>query len=75
MDVIISFFRTIADYVVFLVEFVIGTITDLVYMTQLMGEIIIFLPDYLGWLPSAIVTFVMLIISIVVIYKIIGREG
>lgn len=75
MQVILDFLTQLGQMVVFLVDFVISTIADLVYMTRLLGEVMVFLPDYFGWLPSAVVTFIMLIISIVVIYKIIGREG
>lgn len=75
MKVILDFFAQLGQYVIFLVDFVISTISDLVYMTKLLGEVIVFLPEYFGWLPSVVVTFIMLIISIVVIYKIIGREG
>ena len=63
------------DLCTFIVDFVISTIRDLIYMVGLLGDITTNLPTYLGWLPSQILTHFLLIISIVVIYKIIGREG
>lgn len=63
------------DLCIFIVDFVISTIRDLIYMVGLLGEITLQLPTYFGWLPSQILTHFLLIISIVVIYKIIGREG
>lgn len=63
------------EAVIFCVEYLIGMISDLVYMTQLLGEMILQLPAYFGWMPTAVLTNFMLIISIVVIYKVIGREG
>lgn len=66
---------SLVDIVLFICNFVISTIKDLVYMAELLGEMVLQLPSYLGWLPSVVLTNFMLIISIVVIYKVIGREG
>lgn len=75
MSAIFDVLTGFIDLCTFIVDFVISTIEDLVYMVGLLGEITLKLPDYLGWLPSSIVTHFLLIISIVVVYKIIGREG
>lgn len=75
MQAIFDLFTGFIDLVTFIVEYVIGMIEDIVYMVQLLGDIVLELPNYLGWLPTVVVTNFMLIISIVVIYKIIGREG
>lgn len=75
MGAIVDFFTGLADIIVSLVEFVFQTISDLVYMIGLLGSMIANLPAYFGWIPSAIVSSIMVIFSIVVIYKILGREG
>ena len=71
----ISALKSIFDLLSSLVTFIIGFFQDLVYMISLLGKFIVSLPSYLGWLPSAFVSSVLLIFSIVVIYKILGREG
>jgi len=63
------------DLVVSLCEFVFQTISDIVYMIGLLGSMATNLPAYFGWIPSAVVSSIIVIFSIVVVYKIIGREG
>lgn len=63
------------DTIVSIVEFVIDFIKDLIYVIQLVGESVLKIPEYIGWLPTSLVTIIILIFSIVVIYKILGREG
>lgn len=75
MGAILDVLSGFIDLCMFVVDFVISTIKDLVYMIGLLGELTVNLPDYLGWLPTSIMTHFLVIISIVVVYKIIGREG
>lgn len=72
---VFNLITSLVDIVLFICNFVISTIKDLVYMAELLAEMVLQLPSYLGWLPSVVLTNFMLIISIVVIYKVIGREG
>lgn len=76
MQAIIDFFTGIIDGLVAIVKFVIDTIKDIVHMVQLVGETMLKIPDLLsGFLPAEVVTAVLLIFGVVVIYKILGREG
>lgn len=75
MGAILDVLSGFIDLCIFVVDFLISTIRDLLYMVGLLGELTVNLPDYLGWLPSSIMTHFLVIISIVVVYKIIGREG
>lgn len=75
MGAIVEFFKGFIDIIESLVNFVIDTIMDLVYMISLLGSMIGNIPAYFGWIPSAIVSSIVVIFSIVIIYKIIGREG
>lgn len=56
-------------------QFVIDIILDLVYVVGLLGSLIIKLPDMIGWLPSACISLTVTTFGIVLIYKILGREG
>lgn len=75
MKALVEFFKGIAEGVTAAIDFLAGLIADLVYMVQLLGQFILQIPSYLSWLPSAVVSIFLTIFSIVVIYKIIGREG
>ncbi len=75
MQAIIDFFKGIAEGVGAALDFLLNTIKDLAYMVQLLGQFILDIPAYLSWLPAGVVAIFITIFSIVVIYKIIGREG
>lgn len=75
MQAIINFFSGIVDAVSAALDFLIGIVKDLVYVIQLTGKFLLQLPSYFSFLPSQLVSMVLLIFSIVVIYKILGREG
>lgn len=75
MQTIIDFFKTFIDIVVSIVDFVIQLFSDLIYVVGLLGEFVLRLPDFFGWLPSVAVTLLISTFTIVVIYKVLGREG
>lgn len=58
-----------------LVDFVIGIIQDLVYVVKLCNEFILKIPTLFVWLPTGVIALIVVIFGIVVIYKIMGREG
>ena len=65
----------IVDFIISLVDFVISFIADIVYIIGLTGETVAKIPDYFSWLPSEAVTLIVSIFAVVVIYKVLGREG
>ena len=71
----ISALKSIFNLISSVVSFIIGFFQDLVYMISLLGKFILSLPTYLSWLPPTFITAVSLIFTIVVIYKVLGREG
>lgn len=75
MDAIIGFFRGIADVLVGAVDFLIGIIRDLVYLAQLTGRAVSAIPKFFTWLPPSVVALLLTIFAVVVIYKLLGREG
>ena len=75
MQAIIDFFTTLGSVIVSVVEFVIKFFKDLIYVIGLLGNMILSLPAMIGWLPSVCISLTVTAFSIVVIYKIMGREG
>lgn len=67
--------KQIGDFIASIVKFVIDMVEDLVYMVGLLGETVTKLPSYLNFLPATVTATITVIFSIVVIYKILGREG
>ena len=75
MGQIVNFLKGIVDFFVGVIQFVIKLVGDLVYVVKLLGETVAHLPDYLQFLPSAVVAILVTTLAVVVIYKVLGREG
>lgn len=63
-----NFFSTVIDFVISFVE-------DVVYIIKLTAETVAKIPEFFDWLPSAVVALIVSIFAVVVIYKVLGREG
>ena len=75
MQALIDFFKGFAEIISSLVNFVIGIVQDLLYVISLLGSLIVKIPQMLGWLPSSCLVLTGTMFGIVLIYKILGREG
>lgn len=75
LETIKNVFLGFIDLVTSLIDFVVGFIQDIVYVVQLTASFVVKIPQLLSWLPSSIVTLFVILFAIVVIYKILGREG
>ena len=75
LETLKNFFVSIADIVTGVVDFFIGFVQDIVFVVKLTGSFVAKIPQLFSWLPSAVVTLIVVIFGIVVIYKVMGREG
>lgn len=75
MRSLIKLIKNIGKIITTIVSFVISFFKDLVYVIELTGKFLAQLPSYFSWLPTELLTILLVIFSIVVIYKILGREG
>lgn len=75
MQALLQFFKGIGNTIVSVVDFVIGLFQDLIYMIKLLGQVVLNIPAYFSWLPGELLVILVLIVGIVVVYKILGREG
>lgn len=75
MRSLIKLLKNIGKIITTIVTFVISFFKDLVYVIELTGKFLAQLPSYFSWLPTELLTILLVIFSIVVIYKILGREG
>lgn len=72
---ILEFIKGFVGVVTSLVDFVISFIQDLVYIVKLCATFVAKIPTLFGWLPASVVAIIVMIFAVVVIYKIMGREG
>lgn len=74
MTAIINAVKTIAAGVKTAIEFLGSIIEDTAYVVSLCAEFVAQIPEYLGFLPSVVLTMVVSMFAVVVVYKILGRE-
>ena len=75
MKDVLEFLKGIGNAITSVVEFVIDFFQDLVYVIEVVSKTVLSIPSYFSWLPSAAIAIIVTIFGIVVIYKILGREG
>lgn len=75
LETIRQFFIGFADIVTGLVDFIIGFVQDIVFVVKLTGSFVAKIPQLFAWLPSGVVAIIITIFGVVVIYKVLGREG
>lgn len=64
---IANFFKTLWD-------FIIAFFKEIVYIIQLLGGVLVNAPSYFVWLPSVVTTLIITGLTIIVIYKVLGRS-
>lgn len=75
MEAIFEFFAGIGNVIQTAFKFLFSTIQDIVYVVKLTSKCLVRIPSYFSWLPSELLTIVVALFGIVVVYKILGREG
>lgn len=75
LDAIVKAFEEFFKTIQAIIDFVIGLFEDLLFMIELLAKFIVQIPSYFSWLPDGFVAVVVVLFSVVVIYKILGREG
>lgn len=56
-------------------NFFISFISDIVYVVELTASFLTQIPSLFAWLPGAISALIVTGFGIVVVYKVLGREG
>lgn len=75
LENIMQFFETLFSPILAIFDVVNTFFNDLVYVISLLTSFVMQIPDMLSFLPTATVPILIIIFDIVVIYKILGREG
>lgn len=75
MGALTDFLLGIGEGLLAVVTFVIDFFKDIAYLVKLTGEFVLKVPTYLSWLPAEVLALIISIFTIVVLYKVLGREG
>lgn len=75
LDFIADLFYSLLGPLGSLIEFIINFGEDVVYLIQLLLSFVEDIPSYFGWLPDSCIILIVSTFTIVVLYKVLGREG
>lgn len=75
MQAILDFLVGFAETIGKVIDFVIGFFEDIVYLIQLTGTFLAQIPSYFSWMPEGFAAMIGIIFTVVVLYKVLGREG
>lgn len=74
MSALINFIKAIATGVTSIVSFLLTMIEDVAYVVTLTAKFVVQIPEYLSFMPPAVLSLIVSMFAVVVIYKILGRE-
>lgn len=74
MQIIVDFFTAIGDIITFVIDFVISLFEDIVFVVQLCAQLLINIGSYFSWLPAEAISMVVVMITVIIIFRIAGRE-
>ena len=75
MESVKEYLISIGEFFSSIYDFTISFFEDIVYVIKLTGEFVAKIPEYFAWLPDSVLALVVALFGIVVIYKVLGREG
>lgn len=75
LDSIFEAINNIIEFLDTIWTFVTDFLKDTFDMIKLVGESVTKIPSYFSWLPGDVVALIVALFGVVVIYKILGREG
>ena len=74
MQAIINFFTSIFEIIQTVVEFIVSFFEDVIYIVKTLGDFVIKAPTLFSFLPPAVLAIFLIGLSIVIIYKVVGRD-
>lgn len=75
LDAIKDAVNDIVDFISLIFDFIKGLIEDIVNLTTTVSDTVAKIPKFFEWMPDYLIVGVIALFSVVVIYKILGREG
>lgn len=70
LDVLNGFLNAIKS----IVDFIVSFFEDIVFVVKTLGEFLTNAPALFGFLPASAVAIILVALSVVVIYKVVGRD-
>lgn len=71
---ILSFLEMIGNFILLPFTLLHHFLQDLIFAVKAIGLFIVNIPAYLNWIPPELYSYVAILVSVAVIYKILGRD-
>lgn len=75
MSTLIQFFTSLGGLIGSLVDYVVNFFKDLVWLVRSLAWAAASAFNAITWIPEFLQTYIILLISIIILYKVLGREG
>lgn len=75
MEALFQFLSSIGTFLRDFFRIIFNFLGDIIYIIKVTGSVLLNIPSYFAWLPSALNALLITLFSFVVVYKILGREG
>lgn len=75
LDAVSKGIEKILDFFSLIWDLAKSLVSDIINMSETLIETVKSIPDYFSWLPAELVVSVVALFGIVIIYKVLGREG
>ena len=57
-----------------IIDFAVSFFEDIIFIVKTLGNFIVKVPSMLGFLPTVVVSILLVGVSVVIIYKVVGRD-
>ena len=75
LDTIKDFIASIGDGIALAIDFMLDFFQSIADMVKWTGKALAMIPKLFSWLPSEMLAVLLVIFTVVVAYKVMGREG
>lgn len=75
LDSIKEILFNIGNFFTSVYDFFLKLCKDIVFIVKATGKALTAIPDLFSWLPAPILSIILVAFGVIVIYKIMGREG
>lgn len=72
---IIKVLYDIGKMISFIIDLIVDFVSDIIQVIKIVFDAFSYLPEFLSWLPGTVLTIVSALFTVVLLYKILGREG
>lgn len=74
LEAIFDVLTSIGDFFASVGGFLVSLVEDIVSVVKLTGKAVLSIPNYIGFLPATLISGLIIVFSVVVLYKVLGRD-